>query len=129
MSSRIASAQQMQTRVVGTCANQADGLILDDVPVLRHRVFLHPLEQGVGLHAGDEVDAGIRPFSEQPVVVVAPIINDDGVGRTVHVMGGLDVSHLAIGDDAETRQIAGMVEDQMQFDCPLGATALRPVVH
>jgi hypothetical protein len=93
---------------VDTCrgpgAGQADGLILDDVPVLRHCVFLDDLEEGIVFHAGDEIDAGIGPFGEQPVVVVSPIIHDDGVGRKVPVMGGPDVGHLAIGDEAKARQ-------------------------
>ncbi len=91
---RLNPAQQMRTLVLGTGAGQADDLILDDVPVLRHRVFLDHLEQGVVLHAGDEVDAGIRPFGEQPVVVVAPVINHDGARREGYLPGDLDVVRL-----------------------------------
>ena len=93
LADRLNPAQQMRTLVLGTCAGQADGLIRDDVPVLRHRVFLDHLEQGVVFHAGDEIDAGIRPFGEQPVVVVAPVINHDGAGCEGYVPGGLDVGH------------------------------------
>lgn len=39
-----------------------------------------------------------------------PVIDDDGVRREVHLMGGFDVRHLAIGDDAEARQVAIVVE-------------------
>ena len=120
-------AQPRRTRVGGTGAGQADGLSRDDVPVLRPRVCLDPLDPGVVLHAGDERDAGIRPCGEQPVGVGAPIITDEGVGRNVPVRGGRDVSHRALGDEAETRQRAVLVEDPMPWDGPRGATARRPV--
>lgn len=126
---RLDTAQQMRTLVLGAHTGQTDGLILEDVPVLRHGMFLDHLEQGVVLHAGDEIDAALRPFGEQPVVVVTPVIDDDGVGREVHLMGGLDVGHLAIGDEAEARQVAVVVEHQMQLDRALGGAELRPVIH
>jgi hypothetical protein len=74
-------------------------------------------------------DPGIGPLGEQPVVVVAPIIDDDGAGRKVHLIRRLDVGHLAVSDEAETGQIAVMVEHQVQFHRPLGATELRPVIE
>lgn len=129
LANRLDPTQKMRTLILGSCAGQADGLILDDVPVLRHGVFLDHLEQGVVLHAGDEIDAGIRPFGEQPVIVVAPIIDNDGVRREVHLVSGLDVRHLAIGDDAKARQVPVMVEHQMQLDCALGGAELCPVIH
>ena len=122
-------AQQMWALVVGPCAGQADGLIRDDVPVLRHRVFLNHLELGVVLHAGDERDAGLRPVGEQPIVVVAPVIHHDGAGREGDRPRGFDIGHAAISHQPEAWQVAVMVEDQMQFDGPLGATELRPVIH
>ena len=98
--------QRMRTPIPGTHASQTDGLILEDIPVLRHRMFLDHLEQRIVFHAGDALDPGIGPFGKQSVVGVAPIIDSDGVRREVHLMGGLDVRHLAVGNDAETRRIA-----------------------
>jgi hypothetical protein len=129
LADRLNPAQQMRTLVVGTGAGQADGLIRDDVPVLRHRVFLDHLEQGVVFHAGDEIDAGIRPFGEQPVVVVAPVINHDGAGHEGYVPGGLDVGDCAVSYQAEARQIAVVVEHQVQLNGTFSAAVLRPIVH
>lgn len=129
LADRLDPTQQMRTLVLCARTGQTDGLILEDVPVLRHNAFLDHLEQGVVLHASDKIDAGIRPLGEQPIVVVAPVIDDNGVGREVHLMGGLDVGHLAVGDDAEARQIAITIEYQMRLDRALGATELRPVIH
>ena len=129
LADRLDSTQQMRALLLGTCSGQADSLILDDVPVLRHGVLLDHLEQSIVLHTSDEIDTGIRPFGEQAVVVVAPVVDDDGVGREVHLVGGLDVSHLAVGDDAEARQVAIVVEYQMQLDRALGGTELCPVIH
>ena len=70
---------------------EPDDLVVDDVAVLRHGAFLDHLEEGVVLHAGDEEDPGIGPFGEQPVVVVAPIIDHDGAGGEAHLVGGLDI--------------------------------------
>ena len=121
--------QQVRTLFLRAGTGQADGLILEDVAVLRHCVLLDDLEQCVVLHPGDEIDVGLRPFGEQPVVVVTPVIDDDGVGCEVHLMGRLDVRHLAVGDDAEARQVAIVVEHQMQLDRAFGAPELRPVIH
>ena len=102
--------QKMRTLLLSTDSDQADGLILDDAPVLRNGVFLDDLEQRVVLHAGDEIDARVCPFGKQAVVVVAPVINNDCASREMHLVGGLDVGHFAIGDDAEARQVAIVVE-------------------
>ena len=75
------AAQQMRAFFLCARASQADGLILEDVPVLRRFALLDHLELGIVLHAGDEAHAGISPFGEQPVVVVAPVINHDGARR------------------------------------------------
>jgi len=123
------ATQQMRALVLGTGAGQADGLILEDVPVLRRRMFFDHLKLGVVLHARDEVHAGIRPFGEQAIVVVAPVVHHDGARRKVHLPSSFDVVHLALSDETEARQVTVMVENKMQFDRALGAAELRPVVH
>ena len=104
-------------------------LILEDAPIVRWLAFLDHLEQGVVLHAGDEIDAGVRPLGEQAVVIVASVIDHDGARGKMHLVSGLDVIHLALGDGAETRQIAIMIKHQMQFDCTFGSAELRPVIQ
>ena len=37
--------------------------------------------------------------------------------------------HLAGGDDRKARQIAVVIEQQMQLDRPLGGAEFRPIVH
>ena len=76
------------------------------------------------------MDAGdISPFSKQSVVVVASVIGNDGAGDEVHLMCRFDIGHFAIGDDAQTRQIAIVIENQMQLDRALGALSLGPVIQ
>ena len=109
--------------------SQAEGLILENVPVLRRFSLLDDLERGMVLHAGDEEHAGISPFGEQPVVVVAPVINHDGVGCEGYLPGGLDVGDFAVSHPSEARQITVVVEHQAQLDRTRGAAVLRPIVH
>ena len=84
LADRLDPRQKMRTLILGSSAGQADGLIFDDFPLVRHGVFLGHIERGIVLHAGDEIDTSIRPLGEQAVVVVAPIIDDNGVRREAH---------------------------------------------
>jgi hypothetical protein len=109
--------------------SQAEGLIFENVPVLRRFALLDDLERGMDLHAGDEEHARISPLGEQPIVVVAPVINHDGAGCEGYLPGGLDVGDFAVSHPAEARQIVVVVEHQVQLDRTRGAAVLRPIVH
>lgn len=66
-------------------------------------MLLDHLELGIVLQAGDKEHTGIGPIDEQPMVGVTPIIHHDSAKCEGDLSRGLDVSHLAIGDDAEAR--------------------------
>ena len=77
-------------------AGEADDLVLEDASVLRRLAFLDHLELGAVLHAGGEARVGLRPFGEQPVVVVTPVVVDDGAGGEVDEVGGLSTPNRNI---------------------------------
>jgi hypothetical protein len=129
LAQRLDAAQQMRALLLRSGASEPDDLVLEDVAVLGRFSCLDDLEQGVVLHARDEEHPGLGPFGKQSVIVVSPVIDDDRVRGKAHLMGRLDVMHLALGDDAKTGQISVVIEHQMQLDRALGAAKLRPVIH
>ena len=92
-------------------------------------MFLNHFELGVVFHAGDEIDTGLGPYGEQPIVVVAPVIDHDSARCKLDLMGGTNVMYLALGDETKAWQVPIVVEHQMQLDRPFGAAKLGPVVH
>lgn len=124
---RFHPAQQVRAFRFGADAGQADGLILEDVPVLRHGMFLDHFELGVVLHAGDEEHAGCRPVGEQAIVVVAPVVDHHRAGREGNAPGDLDVMDVAFRNHPVAGQVTIVVEHQMQFHRPLGAAKSGPV--
>lgn len=110
---------------MGPGADQADGPTLANVPVLRRFMLLDHLELGIVLQAGDKEHTGIGPIGEQPIVGVSPIMHHDSAKCESDLSPGLDISHLAIGDDDEARQGVVMVEHQLQLDRPFGAAGRR----
>ena len=123
------TAQQMRALLLCARTAQADDLILEDATVLRRLAFLDHLGLSIVLHAGDEEHASPRPFGEQPVIVVAQVINHNGAEREGYSPGGLDVGDTAISNQTEARQVAVVVEHQVQLDRTLGAAEPRPIVH
>lgn len=123
------ATQQMGTFVLGRCSGESNGLIFEDAPVLWWLMLGNDLVERIALHAGDKVHPGLRPFGKQPVVVVPPVIDHDGVRRKSHLVRGFDVMHLAVSDQTKARQIAVVVQHQVQLDCALGASKLGSVVH
>jgi hypothetical protein len=123
------AAQQVRTLLRCTRSGEPNDLVAENATVLGRFARFNHLVERVVLHAGDEEHPGLGPFREQSVVVVASVIDHDGPGGEAHLVGRLDIMHLALRDDAEAGQVAVVVEHQMQLHRALGAAKLRPVVH
>src|SRR5579883_2812153 len=95
----------------------------------RNRQVLHHLVHGVVLQTRDKIHPLIRPAAKELVVVVPSVIRDDRPGLQFQCLRHRHVVNLAGRDHREARQVAVVIEQQVQLDRPLGGTKLRPVVH
>ena len=84
---------------------------------------------GIVLHPGDEIDPLTRPTTKQRVVVIRPVIDHDGAGSEGKGRHHLHIGHLPLGDDGKLGKVSIMVQEQMQFDGPLGPAETGPVKH
>ena len=82
---------------------------------------------GVGLQAGDEVNALLGQPLEPVVVRIAAVEDQDGAGRKLPLAGHGDFVLLAVGDHTVAGQQTVVVKHQVQLDGSFGAAKLRPV--
>ncbi len=129
LATRLDPAQQMGTPVLGARLSEPNRFVGQDAAVLRRRMLLDYFVAGVALHAGHEVHPVRGPVAEQHVVVVPPVIDHDRARRERDLMGDLDVGHRAFGDDAEARQVAIVIQHQMQLHRTFGTRVPRPIEH
>jgi len=110
---------------------ETDDLVLLDRTVfhLRDRPVLHHPIHGVIFQAGNKIHSLIRPASKELVVVVAAVIHDDRSRLQFKGSGDCHIVHLAGGDDAKARQVAVVIEQQVQLDGTFGGAKLGPIVH
>jgi len=96
---------------------------------LRDGALFDDIVTGVVLHPGGEIHANVGPVTEQHVVMLALVIDDDCPRRNRNLPGHADVRGLAVSDHRIPRGVAVMIKDHMKFDGDLGLTELRPVKH
>lgn len=66
--------------------------------MVRHWTLFGNRIKGVVLHAGDKIDLLFGPLGEQPVVIVAPVIDDHRARLEGKTPSDLDVMDFALGD-------------------------------
>ena len=57
--------------------------------------------RSIVLYAGDEQDVGLRPWWRTNSIVVSPVVDHDGTGAEVNLMGSLHITYFALGDAAK----------------------------
>jgi hypothetical protein len=119
--------QQMRTLLLGGLAGEADDLVLENVPALRHHPSMNNLVSGSLFHPRYKVNSLRGPLSEEPEIVVAPVIDDDRAGLNMQGLSHADIGHLPFGYYGERGQISVMVQKQVQLDGPLGLPELGPI--
>ena len=108
---------------------ERDGLVRHDAAAARDRP---PVDDRVGravLQPRDEVDARRIERRKPPKVDVPPIHHQDGAARVRGLAGDRHLVLLARGDHDGRRQVAVMVQREVEFDRALGPTERRPRKH
>ena len=86
----------------------------------RQRALFENLAVGPALPSCDKENAPFAQLGEPLVIVVTAVEDHDRAAVERHLAGRRQVGRLGAGDDAETGQIAVVVEYQMQFDGAFG---------
>ncbi len=95
--------------------------------MLGNRSLLDDPILGVVLLFGDEYDLSIRQAGEPTVIGIAAVNHDDRSGLKPELAGHRDVTNRAIADDRIFRQIAIMVQQQMDLNGAFGSSEPGPI--
>src|SRR5439155_2015075 len=110
-------------------AAQMNDLIAPDISSLGEGAFFPHSVMSIRAQAGDEEDALTGQVFEPLVVDITAVENQEGSRLETQPARHLDLLHLAGRDDHQMRQVALMVEQQVQLHRALGALVSRPVVE
>ncbi len=111
----------------GLEASEFDLFILEHMTVLRDSFVPKDFIQGIVFHPGDKIDSLAAPSAPEGIVGIAPIVNNDGTGGEVQSLSNLHVRDLSLAQDGELRKVSVVVQEQVQFDGPLGSSEMGPV--
>src|ERR1035441_5681027 len=110
-------------------SGKADDLVAHHVAVLWNLQFFFHLVNRLLLHPRHEVHFLLRQFPKPLVVVVAAVNGQDRPRSEPQRARHLDLAGLAFGHRRERRQVAIVVQQQVQLDRALGPPEFRPVEH
>ena len=92
-----------------------------------HFILFDHFIHRIVFHAGDKVNKFKSPFSEQFIVIVATVIHHDSINGKFELAGHCYIRNLAVGNNGERREIAIMVQKQMQFYRSFSTPVVSPV--
>src|SRR5664280_272879 len=110
-------------------SGKADDLVAHHVAVLWNLQFFFHLVNRLLLHPRHEVHFLLRQFPKPLVVVVAAVNDQDRPRSEPQRARHLDLAGLAFGHHRGRRQVAIVVQQQVQLDRALGPPEFRPVEH
>ena len=122
-------AQQLRILEPSLWSSEANDLVGEDVPALWQGAVIYDFVGSVALEPGNEEDTGVIPLPEEFKVTVSPIHSDDAAGGEREMASGDDIGSLAIGDHGEVRQIAVVVQQQVELNGDFGLTEISPRKH
>ena len=94
--------------------------------MLRQRAVLYDFISGIAFKTSNKKDTGVIPLGKEVKVIVAPIHSHNTTGGKREIMCGSDIGSLPISDHREIRQIAVVVQEQMEFNGAFGLTEVGP---
>jgi hypothetical protein len=102
-------------------------LIRHDGPVNRNRSFLYDCTVGIPLLPAHEPYTFLLPPGKEGIIHITPIHDDNGSFGEGEVLGNLHLMGKSVSDLSEDREIAVMVEQEMELDGTLGLAIDSPV--
>jgi len=107
-------------------SGEADDLVSKDAPALRQGAIMYDFVSSVVFDSGNEEDTGVSPLKEEFKVTVSPVHSDDAAGGKREMASSDDIGSLAIGDQGEVRQIAIVIQQQVELNGAFGLTEVSP---
>jgi len=108
------------------CFTDLDDLIGGDTRCPICGVALNDDEASVALDAGDHKNTTFTQLPEPCVIDVAPVEDHDGALRQLQELSDVDLVAFGFGDGDDSREIAVMVQEGVQFDAARGGPELGP---
>jgi hypothetical protein len=108
-------------------ATEFDLFVLEYMTVLWDSFVPDDFVDRVVFHAGDEIHSLATPSTPEGVVGIASIVNDDGSRGEMQFPGDLHIRHLSLAQDGKLGKVPIVVQEQVQFDRPLGPPEMSPV--
>ncbi len=126
---KLNAAQWVRTPLQGIDPTQANGFILEDMTIAGHATLLDDVVDSIDQHPGDKVDVLACPTAKQGVIIVAPVVDNDGAGGELELTGDLNLRNFAFGDDCKAGKVTIVVQEKVKLHCPLGTAEEGPVKH
>jgi hypothetical protein len=119
--------QRIRTFLNGLGASEFDLFILEHMTVLRNPFVSNDFVERIVFHTGDKIHPLGTPSAPEGIVGIGSIVNDDGSGGEMQLPGDLYIRNLPLAQDCKLGKISIVVQEQVQFDCPLGPSEMGPV--
>jgi hypothetical protein len=97
--------------------------------VLRDLFVSNDFIQGVIFHTSNKIDLLRTPSIPEGIIGIAAVIGNNGSRGEMQLPSDSDIGHLSLAEEGKLGQVSIVVEDQMEFDRPLGSSEMRPVKH
>jgi hypothetical protein len=120
-------SQRVGTFLDGLGATEFDLFVLEYMAVLRDPFVPDDFVDRVVFHAGDEIHSLATPSTPEGIVGTPSAVNDDGSRGEMQFAGDLHIRHLSLAQDGKLRKVTIVVQEQVQFDRPLGPSEMGPV--
>ena len=119
LSEKEAAPERIGTFFFGQRGRKLNEFVFEDISVLRGLPLAHGFILGIVLHPGDEIDFLGGPLTKEAVIVIRAVAHDDRSWLKPQLLGDFNFHDLAFGDRGVGRQIAIVIQDEVQFDGPL----------
>ena len=111
---------------MGLGPGEADDLVGEDAPALRQGAVLYDFISSVAFESRNEEDTGFSPLKEEFKVTVAPIHSDNAASGKREMVCGGDIGSLTISYHGKVRQIAVVIQQQVELNGTFGLTEVSP---
>jgi hypothetical protein len=111
----------------GQRGQKLNEFVFEDISVLGDLPLAHGFILGIVLHPGDEIDSPGGPLAKEPVIIIRPVVDDDGSRIKLKSLGNFDIGDASFGNTGIGREIALVIQDQVQLDGPFGPAEVGPV--
>ena len=118
--------QEMRAGLLAENTAQADEIIHEDLPASGRLAVINDLKQGVAFDPANEIYPLLAPFAEQRVIRETPVYRQDRARGKVEAPGNPDLVGQGVRDPRKHRQIAVVIQEQVDLDCALGRHIFGP---